>query len=488
MPGVVGIRLASLTLAAMFIVVLLGAGRQARAELPRRKTKRVAVLPPRVLTSGCYQLFSNEKSDLGWARRLTGKVAESLAGQTDIKVREFVSLRGKVSGKSSYRDKMVVGRERYLLGKELYRDLRQNEAEESLRRSVDLLDSVFYDVVEPEEHSDVLLLLGVTLMEGGRTAQAHGAFKRALSLYPTMRIPKGHYAEPIEKALLVACVDLRQSMEKEIPLSNVERTVAFMSKHKLDSLFFPVFIKENGKKTMLLVVFERTTRSLAFRDEIPVADEEADTLARIDRSVSRWATCTPFKSPTRRVEERHRYVLSAAYQHLAYLVYPTRSLLHTMGFSFEGDFFFLDSFALVGKMQLMSSMPDRFNDMLEGFTSARLIFGPAFSVSGTWWRLYVVPGAELHYIGSFSVTRDADCKHFLNDSPGYQTMCKPENIKEFPVEFLGGINVYMGSQFFFANKLFLGLGASVSTYFVPFNRSFDMNFPVSAEIGGGIAF
>ena len=488
MPGLGGIRLMGPALAAAVLAVVIGAGSDARAELPRRKSKRVAVLPPRVLTSGCNQLFSSDKTDLGWARRLSGKVVESLAGQPDIKVTDFVSLRGKVSGKSSYRDKMVVGRERYLLGRELYRDLRQNEAEESLRRAVDLLDAVFYDIVEPEEHSDVLLLLGVTLMEGGHTAQAHGIFKRALSLFPTMRIPQGHYAQPIEKALQVACVDLRQSLEKEIPLSTVERTVAFMSKHKLDSLFFPVFVQDGDDKTMLLIVFERTTRSLAFRDEIPVGGEEKDALARIDRSVSRWATCTPFKSPTRRVEERHRYVLSAAYQHLAYLVYPTRSMLHTMGFSFEGDFFFLDSFALVGKMQLMSSMPDRFRDMLEGFTSARLIFGPAFSVSGTWWRFYVVPGAELHYIGSFSVTRDSDCKHFLNDSPGYIAKCEPKHIKEFPVEFLGGINVYMGSQFFFANKLFLGMGASVSTYFVPFNRSFDMNFPVSAEIGGGIAF
>ena len=181
-------------------------------------------------------------------------------------------------------------------------------------------------------------------------------------------------------------------------------------------------------------------------------------------------------------------MLSAAYQHLSYLTYPTRGMLHTMGFSFEGDLFFLDSFALVGKMQLMSSMSDRFHDMLDGFTSVRLIFGPAFSVSGSWWRLYLVPGAEAHYIGPFSVTRDSDCKHFLPDSDGYKAKCEAGNINDVEARVVGGINVYMGSQFFFANKLFLGLGASISTYFVPFSQSFEMNFPVSGEIGGGIAF
>ena len=158
-----------------------------------------------------------------------------------------------------------------------------------------------------------------------------------------------------------------------------------------------------------------------------------------------------------------------------------------MGISLDAAYFFRPSFALIGRAQAMSSLPDRLNDMLDGFTSARVIFGPAFSVSGTWWRLFIVPGAEFHYMGSFKVSRDPDCKLFKPGSNGY-AQCDEGAVKHFPVDFLAGMNVYIGSQFFVSKDLFLGAGASVSTYFAPFDRSFELNFPIAVEAGGGIAF
>jgi hypothetical protein len=465
---------------------LLAVAGAVQAEVPHRRARRVAVLPTQHLDAPCSQLFAPGERDATALRHLSKALTESLDRLPDIRVLPSRELRRKVAGTSDYREKVVIGRERYHMGHEYYRDLRQPEAEESLGRSIDLLDSIYYDAVEPQAFSEILFLLGITLVEEGKAARAHQAFKRALFLSPLTTFSPGYHPRPVEQALTVACEDLQASLEKEVPFSSVDRTFRFMRSFGIDVLFYPVLIMEGEQRVLLLLGYDRKTSTLAFRHREVLGEPEKDVEA-IDRAVSRWVACAPFDDVPERVEERHRYVFSANYQHLVFLQHPLRNPLFTMGFSFDGAHFFKRFFALMAKLQFMSSLPDRFGDMLDGFTSARVMLGPAFSVSGARWRLFVVPSAEFHYIGSFQTTRDPDCKHFLSDSPGY-AMCDPGAIKEFPVDFLAGINVHLGAQFFLTNEMFLGFGASASTYFAPFDRSFQMNFPLAAEVGGGIAF
>jgi len=474
----------SLSLTVLPVVLLaVSTGAAAFERIP----KSVAVLPVRNLESPCKNIFVSGEPERVGASKLGAAVEASLSTHDDLKLVPFVTLRNKLAGTTAYKDRLVVGRERYLMGKELYNDLRQPEAEDSLRRALDLLESVYYDLVEPDAFSEILMLLAVTLVEEGKSAQALAAFKRTVLLHPNLRLPAGYHPKSVEESLILACEDVRQSLEREIPLAGADRTQDLMDRHGVDVLVLPLLTSVEDRRVLVLVLFERGQLSVSFREEVPVTDD-ATTAAGIDAAISRWAACTPFKRVKHGVEETHSFVLSAAYDHMLYLLFPTRTPVQSVGFSFETGYFFVPSFAIMGRFQLMYSVKDRYEDMYEEFTSARAIIGPAFSLSGTWWRVFVTPGVELNYVGSFSVTSDPDCKFFADGSDGYKANCDPDRIDNYPLQILGGVNVYLGSQFFFSNQLFLSAGASVSTYVMPFDRSIEVNFPISGEIGGGVAF
>jgi hypothetical protein len=473
--------------ACMVLAVALLPALAGPARAYERKTKTVAVLPVRNLATPCAEVFFSGEPSRTPASRLGSVVEAAVARHGDVKLVPFVALRNKLLATPAYKDKLVVGRERFLMGKDLYMDLRQQEAEDNLRRSLEMLESIYYDLVEPDAFSEIVLLLAVTLVEEGKPAQALAAFKNTVLLHPNLRIPSGYHPKSVEESLVLACEDVRQSLEKEIPLAGADRTQRLMADQGIDTLIFPVLTASQGQQTLTLAVFEKGRASVAFRQEVAVVDD-ATTAYNIDSAVSRWAACTPFKRVSHGVEETHDYVLSAAYDHVLFLMFPTRGQVQAMGFSFESGYFFMPSFALVGRFQFLYSVADQFGDLFEGFTSARGVVGPAFSLSGTWWRVYVVPGVEFNYVGSFGVTSDPDCKFFEGDSPGYQANCDLGRIESYPSQLLAGVNVYLGSQFFFSNQLFLSAGASVSTYFMPFDRSIDINFPISGEVGGGVAF
>jgi len=453
------------------------------AEVPHRRAKRVSVFPARRTDLPCAALFGGSRAAPPPVKKVEAMFEAALGKVPDVEVVGAAKLRSAVSGGSAYKEKLVLGRERFLLAKEFYRDLRQEEAEENLERSVELLESVYYDAVEPDALAEIFLLLGVTLMEEGKAARAHQAFKRSLMLAPSARFSQGYYPEAVEQAIGIACEDLAVSMEREVPLGTVERSQAFLQIHSLDALFFPVYGKADGKDDLTIVVFERGARTASFRERIVVGEGDPE---HMDRAVSRWAACSPFQDVPKKLEEKNPLVLSTAYQHMVYPVNPTRNPLQTFGFSFEVGRYFRPSFGLVAKAQLMSSISDQYGDLLESFTSARLIVGPALSVSGSWWRLYVVPGAEFHYMGSFEVSSDPDCKFFAPGSSG-AVLCDPAP-RSFPEEFVAGVNVSVGSQFFVAKEMFLSFAASLSTYIAPFDRSFNLNFPIGVEAGGGVAF
>lgn len=480
-----GPRLSVIT-AAWLAALVCWSGLCAARENPARKARRVAIWPTHHLDAPCAQLFSPGSRHAAQRRFVVRSLRAALKQSFDVKLIPAHDVRRSVTRTDRYKDKVGLGRERYHMGHEYYRDLRQPEAAESLTKAIETLDGIYYDAAEPQAFSEILFLLGITLVEEGQAAQAHQAFKRALFLSPLTTFSPGFHPRPVEQAMSVACEDLQKSLEKELPLGTQERTFTFMRKQKLDVLFYPLIVREEDASVLLLIAWDGKAKNVVLRERI-VLDDEAAAAEAIDRAVSRWAACTPFENVRRRVEERHKWVFSANYQHLLFLQQPLRNPLFMMGFSFDGAHFFRRSFALLVKAQFLSSLPDAFEDLVGGFTSTRLTVGPAFSISGNSWRLFVAPSLEFHYMGSFSVTRDPNCKHYLAESPGAD-LCPPEAVKKFPVDFLAGVNVYMGAQFFVADEMFLGAGASISTYFAPFDRTFEMNFPVAVEAGGGVAF
>jgi len=457
----------------------------ARSRLP----KRILVLPASDLGRPCASLCERsaaERQAIG--RELARFVEQRLAVHSDIRVLKWPEVRSRITSRGSYREKMVIGRERFLLGKELYEDLRQKEAEDNLRKSVELLEDVHYDLVEPEAFSQILMLLGVTLIEEGMEAAALVPFRKALLIHPDASDFKGYYPKPMEDALTLACEDIGQA----VPPPNTARYVALMQQNGIDArCHLTVAAAAEGELELVLVALDKTTETVSIEERMSLKGSEDSMAAareEIDRILGRWVACVPWRFEPPVLEAKRSVLFSANFQNLAFLSHPIRSTLTAMGFSFDSAFIVFQSFAIGAKFQLLSSTSDRYGDVIDGFTSARVIVGPAFAMSGQWWRIYVLPGLELHYLGSFTTARDPDCKFFLPDSEGNKLMCDTSRSKYYPVDFLGGVNVSLGSQFFVASRLFLNVSTSISTYFAPFDRSFEMNFPVSLEVGRGVAF
>lgn len=480
MPRVITTLLLLLSLPAI-------SARSLGADLPERKPKKVLVLPTVLMEPSCESIFSGEPRTSPLAARLHRQLETSLGTLLDIQVLPFVQARSTIVKRRFYQERVVVGRERYLLAKEYYRDLRQTEAVENLERSIDTLIGIYYDLVEPEALAEILLLAGVTLVEVGHFPEAHLAFKKALSLNPMLHLTRGFFPEPVERAITIACTDLQEGSSGLQP-QELGRYQALAKELGVDSLFFSRIITREDRLFFDLTVLEKKGGNIAFQEEVPLSGDPAADGEAVDRLASRWTACAPFEKPQRTVEQLHKYLFSASYQQMAYLSYPTRTMLHNMGFSFEVGAYVLDSFGLVGKVQVISSLPDRFGDVLTPLTSTRLILGPSFSLTGQWWRLSMVPAAELHIQGPFKTSTDPDCKFFAAGSAGYTDMCDTSRVKNYPTAVVGGVNVALGAQFFFINRLFLSATMSISSYFLPLDRSKELNFPVALEVGGGVAF
>lgn len=461
----------------------------ALGQAPERVTGQLLVLPARTLSNSCDALFSAAKPDETRGAQLGLAIEAAAAEVEDLRVVQFSEFRSSFVRKPSYRDRVGLGRDYYLLAQEEYRTLRSAEADQHLRKAVEVFDSIYYDLVEPEAMSQVLLLMGVNLVERSDGPAAHLAFKRALMLAPGLRVQKGYYPPAVESALEVACEDVHASLDG-MPLSSLDRALGLMTSEHIDWLVFPIvrYQAETGKQQLVFAVLDRDKRSVGYHEEIPLGEATGDA-EEASRIVSRWSACASFRTAGGALKEGPGdWTFSGGYEHLIFLRSPTRSLINAWGFSFNTSRYLVPSFGLVAKVQFLNSYPDRFGDMLDDLRSFRLMVGPAFSLSGEWWRIYVVPGAEAHLLGSFRTSTAPGCKFFAPDSQGYSALCDSSDVREYELVLQGGINLSFGGQLFFANLLFLDFSVSGTTYFFPLNRSFDMNFPISFELGGGISF
>lgn len=470
---------------AVFVLVHASVG---LAQVPERKTKRVVVLPLRTLPERCRVMFESGSTEAMRWQKFHRTLESSLASAEDVTLVPFVDLRGSLSRRAEYRDKVVLGREFYLLAQEEYQDVRQAEAEAHLRRAVEILDDIYYDLVEPEAMAQILLLLGVTQVERGQAGQAHVSMRRALFLWPSLHVAKDYYPAAVEAALLNACEDLRESMGG-FPLNSIERAIEFLRVNNLDTLLVTMAGAQSDGQTLDVVSLERSTGSVSYRESLVLPAQPDLDAEMASRLASRWVSCVPFEEKPRPKGRAERsWTFAGTYQNLAYLANPTRDLLFDWGFSFNGSHFFVPTFGLMGKLQFISSMPDPLGDLLEELRSVRLVVGPVFALTGEWWRLFVLPGAEAHALGSFRTSRDPDCKFYEIDSAGYEATCDLGRVKHYDLAVQGGIHLAVGGQIYFSNQLFLELSMSFSGYFLPINRSFELNFPVGIEAGGGIAF
>ncbi|MFH1532090.1 MAG: hypothetical protein ABIK09_15300 [Pseudomonadota bacterium] len=478
-----------LVAAVLLLILALPSGPALGSEADLRKVKRVAVLPLRNFAGQTEGLFLPDQEDPLEARAagLLADLGARLGAEGLVVIYQDGALRKRVASGEEYEEQVALGRERLSLGREHFLALRQKEAVHSLSRAVEVMERVFHQVVAPEEAAEALELWGVALVESGLLGRAHVAFRRMFHTHPGRRFTAGYHPKPVEKALEDAYRDLTTSVERAIPFVLAETTSTFMKRNKLHALIHPVLVRRGEDVYLELYAFEAPHGYMQWRDAALLDGSDAD-VERVDRMGSRWLACTPFS--TRKVEmDRPRTTqLAAHFAHEVFFQVPTREFQHEMGVSIDWFQRLTPVMDLVVRLDALTVLPDRFRDVQPGYSTIRATIGPLFAWTSRRWSIYGGVGLAVQYIGRFEKTSSPDCKFWAKGSPAYEVRCPASDRTMFPPDLLIGANAVFGTRFYPTPGFFLSLSTSMAMFVYPFDRSIEMNFPLTSLIGAGTRF
>lgn len=482
-------RGAGLVALAMLLILAVPAATALGGEPDLRKVKRVAILHLRNFAGQPGVLFKPDQEDPLEARanQLLRELGERLGAEGLVVIYQGDELRKRVAGGKEYEEQVDLGRERLALGREHFLALRQKKAVHSLSRAVEVMERVHHQVVAPAETAEALELWGVALVESGLLGRAHVAFRRMFHTHPGRRFTAGYHPEPVEKALEAAYRDLTTSVERATPFVLAETTSVFMSRHKIHALIHPVLVRRGDEVHLELYAYEAPHGYMQWRDDALLDGTEADA-ERVDRMASRWLACTPFRARKVAADRPRKTQLAAHFAHEVFFQVPTREFQNEVGVSI--DWFqrltpFLD---LAVRMDALTVLPDKFNDVQPGYSTIRGTIGPLFAWTSRRWSVYGGVGLAIQYIGRFEKTSSPDCKFWAKGSSAYQSQCTSADRTVFPPDLLIGANAVFGARFYATPGFFLSLSTSMAMFVYPFDRSIEMNFPLTSLVGAGTRF
>ncbi len=482
-------RSARLAAAVLSLTVALTVGPARGSEPDLRKVKRVTILPLRNFAGQPGSLFQPDEADLLEARavELLAELGARLGAEGLVVIYQGEELRKRVARGKEYEEQVDLGRERLSLGREHFLALRQKEAVHSLSRAVEVMERVFHQVVAPEETAEALELWGVALIESGLLGRAHVVFRRMFHAHPGRRFTAGYHPKQVEKALEAAYRDLTTSVERTTPFVLAETTSVFMRKSKLHALIHPVLVRRGDEVYLELYAYEAPHGYMQWRDTALLDGSDAD-VERVDRMGSRWLACTPFRTRKVAANRPRKTQLAAHFAHEVFFRVPTREFQQELGVSI--DWFqrltpFLD---LVVRLDALNVLPDKFRDVQPGYSTIRGTIGPLFAWTSRRWSIYGGVGLAIQYIGRFEKTSSPDCKFWAKGSPAYEIQCPSSARTMFPPSLLMGANAVFGARFYVTPGFFLSLSTSMAMFVYPFDRSIEMNFPLTSLVGAGTRF
>jgi len=482
-------KLGAWPLALVLLSVLLAPAPARGGEADLRKVKRVAILPLRNFAGQPGTLFQPDREDPLEARaaELLVELGDRLGTEGLVVIYQDEELRKRVARGKEYSEQVDLGRERLSLGREHFLALRQKKAVHSLSRAVEVMERVYHQVVNPAEAAEALELWGVALVESGLLGRAHVAFRRMFHTHPGRRFTAGYHPKPVEKALEAAYRDLTTSVERATPFVLAETTSVFMRKHKLHALIHPVLVRRNDAVHLELYAYEAPHGYMQWRDTARLDGSEAD-IDRVDRMGSRWLACTPFRTRKVAAERPRNTQLAAHFAHEVFFQVPTREFQNEIGVSIDWFQRLTPFMDLAVRMDALTVLPDKFRDVQPGYSTIRGTVGPLFSWTSRRWSVYGGVGLAIQYIGRFEKTSSPDCKFWAKGSPAYQTQCTSSDRTVFPPDLLIGANAVFGTRFYATPGFFLSMSMSMAMFVYPFDRSIEMNFPLTSLVGAGTRF
>jgi len=448
---------------------------------------RVLVLPMRDYRDGETRLFfvdsqkEKEREASPLLSRLREDVISSLESSPKLSVVSLKKVLSRPPFKTDLKRGVELVRDRYHLARDLYDDLRLEQAEESLEIASQAIRRWSLEILDVSLASKTALIRGLNAFERGETGKAHIAMKQSLMLRPDQRFRKGYYPESVEKALKAAWADL-QSMESKALVMGSERTESLMKQMKADVVVTGYLRRGEEGDVFRLVAYDRKTRAFTMRETLVVSDTGE---VEVDRAVSRWLACldVAFQDADQNQSSTGRLLVDTRLSHGLYFVSPTREYFHNIGFSLNLEYQIQESIDVATRIQLFRSIPDTRRDLLGTVTSFRWIVGAGFGFGGNGWRWYIRPGLELHYVGKLSVVTDPDCKFFGIKHP----RCDTGTVTDTEQALLGGLHLSTGWVFDLDSSVYLVVDVGGSVY-ISFREDSNLNYLLDSGFGLGYRF
>lgn len=450
------------------------------------RLRRVAVLPVLNFIRSPESLWESKAGSPGKTPEqiIQDYLIRRLAVEPKLQVFAPKQVMERIMALPSHAGKIDLGINRMDLGMDLFKNLRVTDAIPHLEQAHAALKDAHYSLLAPYKMATLLLTLAQCQLEEKLGHLAHIKLKEMFFRSPRKRFKQGFYSNTFEQALKSALVDFVATYPKGNPLGSMAGLDRFVNDIDVDSLVYAYLVSGNDGPQIMVRVYDRESRNFSYRSTLPSAGH-ANDLERIDRFVSRWATCLPTHVglPKGPQSFPSRFFIDTNFSYSLFLKDPTRRVFHNLGMGLSAEWQFAQSLGVFGQINMYTSIQDPDRDLKDSVSSVRVVAGLSFAIDQDWWRIFLRLGFDVHVPGSFTITTDAHCKFF-----GEGDKECTGDVFHLGGEITMGPTGALGAQFFVGRDLYVSVRINASTYVIPLDRSAVLNHPFGMETGIGYTF
>ena len=161
-----------------------------------------------------------------------------------------------------------------------------------------------------------------------------------------------------------------------------------------------------------------------------------------------------------------------------------KRLAHQVGVAANGTVRFNRYLDGSFKLAISSLLQDELRDLQGEVTGYRSVLSSGFSFRHAPMFWFIRTGIDLHYLDSFAVLTDPDCKFFGVDS----ARCASGSATESKASFLAGLALLLGGAVDLSEDIYVSLNSGVSLYKNVSGDTAEFNYLLSNEIGLGYRF
>jgi len=392
--------------------------------------------------------------------RQAGNLAVQVPGITVRAITEDLSYRrslelAEATAERGYRD---------------YRDVRLDAAADSLRAAVDTYVKLEHHVVAPREVARAALTGGLALLESGKPVLAERAFRRALTLDPSLRLRPGYD--------LPRAIEALEAARAALLADGLPAPEDFSARVPLPPQYAAGYVLRARALPDRLEVVIRSASGVSLEVQ-PYGDDPADAGSRL---ASRVRACLPFGRMPRPPGYRSKLFLEAGFDAYAFAENPIEAFPN-VGVAVHLSWIAAPHLSLDFHGSISNGERDPQEHLRRDIDTVRLAFGPGYAWSDERYRAFAQIGVELATMGAVIITTNPACKYFGPNDQIPDVLCDFDtDIDTFERTWLVGPGISIGGSVRLVDQIYLALRMTAATYLV---ESIDNGF--GAPVGGSVA-